>query len=113
MTAGFKSMRLGSVLFLLPFAFVLNPELILEGTLMECLLATLTATAGIILISFALEGWAYWVGRLDPIARTSLVVSATLLVVPGAAPDVYGAALAAATMVIKALSNRLPLRRAQ
>lgn len=113
MTAGFKSMRLGSVLFLLPFVFVLNPELILEGTLMACLLATLTATAGIILISFALEGWAYWVGRLNPFARTSLLVSATLLVVPGAATDVYGAALAAATLLLKALSNRLTLRRAQ
>lgn len=75
--------------------------------------ATLKADAGTILISFALEGWAYWVGRLGPTARTSLLAAAALLVAPGTATDVYGAALAAITMVLKALSNRLTLRRVQ
>lgn len=113
MSAGFKAMRLGSVLFLLPFVFVLNPELILEGSLAGCLIATATATAGIVLISFALEGWAYWVGRLGLAARAGLLVAAVLLVIPGAVSDLYGAALAVAILSLKALSNRLAVRRVQ
>lgn len=111
MSAGFKAMRLGSVLFLLPFVFVLNPELILEGSLAGCLIAT--ATVGIMLISFALEVWAYWVGRLGLAARAGLLVAAVLLVIPGAVSDLYGAVLAAVILGLKAVSNRLSVRRVQ
>lgn len=113
MSAGFKAMRLGSVLFLLPCVFVLNPELILEGSLAGCLIATATATVGIMLISFALEVWAYWVGRLGLAARAGLLVAAVLLVIPGAVSDLYGAVLAAVILGLKALSNRLSVRRVQ
>ena len=104
-SAGFRAMRLGSVLFLLPFIFVLNPELILVGSVGACLYAAATAALGITLISFALEGWMYWVGPIGAVVRGCLLVSAILMVIPGTQSDSYGVALLIVTIIVKKLTK--------
>ncbi len=55
---GFTAMRLGLPGFLLPFYFVLRPEmLLLKGTLLDTVIVTVVAFIGLIALNFALEGY--------------------------------------------------------
>jgi TRAP transporter 4TM/12TM fusion protein len=89
MKTGWEAMRLGSIIYFVPFFFVLNPALIGRGSLLEVVLVLTTAVAGIVLICAALQGYLYGVGALDgngifawP-ARALLLVSGVLLALPG------------------------------
>jgi len=65
---GWEALRLGLGAFLVPFAFVLEPALLLDGTMPEIALATGTALVGAIVLSAALRGFALapltWLGRI-------------------------------------------------
>ncbi len=65
MTTGFEAMRLGSIIYFVPFFFVLNPALIGRGPIGEIIIVLGTAIAGIVLICAALQGYLWGVGRLD------------------------------------------------
>lgn len=51
------AVRLAIVAFVIPFAFVYGPELLLVGTALEIVFATATAVAGIVLLAIAVEGF--------------------------------------------------------
>ena len=94
MKTGLEAMRLGSIIYFVPFFFVLNPALIGRGSLLEIAIVLTTAVAGIVLICAALQGYLYGVGPLDgngflvwP-ARALLLVSGLALALPGS--DVIG-----------------------
>jgi TRAP transporter 4TM/12TM fusion protein len=61
---GLQSMRLGSIMYIVPFFFVLNPALILRGTPWEIVTVVLTALIGILFIASALEGYLIGYGSL-------------------------------------------------
>ena len=61
--AGFEAMRLGSIIYFVPFFFVLNPALIGEGSATEILLTLTTAIVGVWLIGSGLQGYAAGFGR--------------------------------------------------
>ena len=65
LSTGFKAMRLGSVIYFIPFFFVLEPALIMSGTLWEILFATAKVAFGIVLIAGALQHYLLGVGFLD------------------------------------------------
>jgi TRAP transporter 4TM/12TM fusion protein len=65
MKTGFEAMRLGSIIYFVPFFFVLNPALIGRGPIGEVMLVLVTAIIGIWLISSGLQGYLYGVGSLD------------------------------------------------
>jgi TRAP transporter 4TM/12TM fusion protein len=64
MAVGLQSVRLGSVMYFVPFFFVLNPALILRGTTQDIVIVVGTAVLGIVLIASALEGYLLGVGAL-------------------------------------------------
>jgi TRAP transporter 4TM/12TM fusion protein len=89
MRTGFEAMRLGSVIYFIPFFFVLNPGLIMQGTVSEVLTVTVTAVIGVILMASALQGYLIGIGRLDgnfvlqwPI-RLAIGIGALLFLAPG------------------------------
>ena len=65
MRTGFEAMRLGSIIYFVPFFFVLNPALIGRGDAMEIVIVLITTVLGIGLISAGLQGYLYFVGKLD------------------------------------------------
>ncbi|MEX1197956.1 MAG: TRAP transporter fused permease subunit [Pseudohongiellaceae bacterium] len=65
MATGFRAMRLGGVIYFIPFFFVLEPALILSGTPAQIVLTTITAVLGIILLGGALQGYLPGAGLLD------------------------------------------------
>src|SRR5690606_31874661 len=56
MRAGLEAMRLGAIIYFIPFFFVLHPALLLQGDITEILLMLSTALFGVILISAGLQG---------------------------------------------------------
>jgi TRAP-type uncharacterized transport system fused permease subunit len=64
MAAGLEAMRLGSIIYFVPFFFVLNPALIGEGSWTEVLVVLATAIFGVYLLGGALQGYVAGFGRL-------------------------------------------------
>ncbi len=91
---GVEAMKLGSVIYFIPFFFVLNPALIGRGSVLEIFTVFFSAIAGIILISSSLQGYLVGIGNLKnsrylewPI-RIMLGFSGVLMALPGG--DVTG-----------------------
>lgn len=62
---GFEAMKLGGVIYIAPFLFVLNPALIGQAPLWEVTVALGGALIGVALISSALQGYISLVGPLN------------------------------------------------
>lgn len=85
---GFQAVRLGAVIYIVPFFFVLNPALILRGGPLEVISVIASAAAGVALIGSSLQGYLIGVGRLSgslprQLARAMLFVAGFALAVPG------------------------------
>ena len=102
---GFYAMRLGGVLFILPFLFVLNPALILQGPLLGVAHAAVTAIIAVWLIAAAFEGYLYRVGRLGTLARAWVFVSGVALIYPETFSDMVGLGLLASIYVADFLTG--------
>jgi TRAP transporter 4TM/12TM fusion protein len=91
---GFQAMRLGAVIYFVPFFFVFNPALILQAPLSEIIFPLLTATAGVFLISGALEGYLQGLGSLHFFSRGWFLAAGILLAVPEWRTDLIGLGMA-------------------
>jgi len=92
---GLNAMRLGSVLFILPFMFVVNPALILQGEWSVIIPAAITAIVAMWILASALEGYLYRAGVIGWPVRLVLMVSGAVLAFPGSWSDLIGLALLA------------------
>ncbi len=93
MQTAFTSMRLGLPLFLLPFMFVLNPALILQGEPGAIILAVGTALVAIWMLSAGLERYAYFAGVLDWKSAALIFAGGLALIVPEWRSDLLGLVL--------------------
>ena len=64
MQTGLEAMRIGGVIYFIPFFFAFQPALVLQGGLWETVIAASLALAGIALFAFAMQGYAPFVGPL-------------------------------------------------
>jgi TRAP-type uncharacterized transport system fused permease subunit len=80
----FEAMKLGGVIYVVPFFFVLNPALIGQGAASEVILVLFCALAGVWFISSALQGYISFVGPLHSSAASMamrlLLLAAGLMV---------------------------------
>jgi TRAP transporter 4TM/12TM fusion protein len=86
--AGLEAMRLGSIIYFVPFFFVLNPALIGRGSAYEVVMTTVTAFVGVYIIGSALQGYAAGFGliRNTPVgvlARIVLFCGGLFFAAPG------------------------------
>jgi TRAP-type uncharacterized transport system fused permease subunit len=94
-------MRLASAKFILPFFFVINPALILRGTSVgEEIWMIGTCFLGLMLISAALEGYLWIMGRVGLAGRLALFASGFLISIPTVVSDYYGLGLGGFTLLI-------------
>jgi TRAP transporter 4TM/12TM fusion protein len=104
LSTGFKAMRLGSVIYFIPFFFVLEPALIMSGTFGETLFATAKVAVGIVLIAGTLQRYLLGVGFLDRAGPAGMAGRALALVGGGliALPttEVIGINVSDATLLI-------------
>src|SRR3546814_20876097 len=64
MRAGFTAMRIGSIIYFIPFFFVMEPALLLRGAPLETAVAFGSAVVGVGLIAGATQGYLTVFGRL-------------------------------------------------
>jgi TRAP transporter 4TM/12TM fusion protein len=101
MATAWQAMRLGAVLFIVPFMFVYSPELLLIGSWPEILLASGRAVVGIFCLAAGLQGWLRC--RATPLDRTLLIAAGILFVVPNFIADLGGAILLGLTWGLQTL----------
>jgi TRAP-type uncharacterized transport system fused permease subunit len=87
MRIGMLSVKLGFAIYVVPFCFVLNPALILKGSLTEVLLSVVAAFPGVILIASAMQGYVAGIGPIpnNPLgwlARVAILAGGFLLCAP-------------------------------
>ncbi|MFV0514030.1 MAG: TRAP transporter permease [Jhaorihella sp.] len=90
MRTGFEAMRLGGVIYLLPFFFVVAPALIMQGSAGEVLGTFGSALFGVFLISCAAQNWligagAYPRGPAGAVLRLLTLLSGLGFALPGGA----------------------------
>ena len=91
---GWEAVRLGIAAFIVPFAFVLDPGLLLQGTILHIVWAIATAFTGAVFLACGLRGYA--LTPLDPVRRIVLIAGGLLMIGPGIYPPLTGLALSAA-----------------
>jgi TRAP transporter 4TM/12TM fusion protein len=101
MATAWQAMRLGAVLFIVPFMFVYSPELLLIGSWPEILLASGRAVVGIFCLAAGLQGWLRC--RASPLDRALLIAAGILFVVPNFIADLGGAILLGLTWGLQML----------
>ena len=88
-STGFEAMRLGSIIYFLPFFFVLNPALTGRGAPEQVLIVVATALFGVWLISGGLQGYLIGIGDLGRksigslAARGSIIAAGLAFALPG------------------------------
>ncbi|MGQ7275715.1 TRAP transporter permease [Marinobacter sp. V034] len=113
METGVQAMRLGSVIYFIPFLFVLNPALIFQGNWNEIAIVIAQALVGITLIAGSMQGYLLGVGDLSaskllqwPI-RLALILGGMLLAIPGGGPVPLSngeLSLASAILIVPAIA---------
>lgn len=89
MRTGFEAMRLGSIIYFVPFFFVLDPAFILNGDIARTGVLFVCAVAGVILVASSLQGYLVFIGNLHrnfvlgwPI-RALMLIGGLALATPG------------------------------
>lgn len=87
MKASLEAMRLGTIIYFIPFFFVFNPGLLLQGGGAEIILLLTTAIGGVCLLSSGLQGYLIGFGLLGDglpgmVSRILLCISGLTLAAP-------------------------------
>ncbi len=89
MKTGWESMWVGSIIYFIPFFFVLNPAFVLQGSWIEALYLLVTAAIGTLFICGGIQGYQAGVGdmrgagMLEWPLRIMLVIGGLVLATPG------------------------------
>lgn len=105
MRTGYASLKLSLAGFIVPYMFVYNRALLLQGTgFLEGSLVMVTSIAGVIMLGTAVEG--YLVSKLGLVLRVVSLAAALFLMTPDHAQDLVGAALAAVVITAQIITRR-------
>jgi len=89
---GLISMKLAVVAYLIPFMFAFNPGLLLLGPTGPVIFSAVKAMVAIFGLAAGIEGYCYFVGRLNLYQRGLFLLSGLGLISPGLAADMIGLA---------------------
>ena len=106
---GLISVRLALAGFIVPLFFLANPVLLplaQEGAAFTTVMATITASAGTVMLAGGLEGW--FAVREHWIERILFIAAALLLLYPGAVTDIAGLCASAILIAEQVIRGRKP-----
>ncbi len=89
---GYQAIRLSIAAYIVPFIFAYHPALLLQGTVIEVLVAVVTALIGIGLVAVSVEGYLF--RPLNWLKRIFLCGGGLLSLIPGWRTDLLGLAIA-------------------
>ena len=100
--AGYRAFRLAICAFIMPYMFVYNPVLLMDGGALEILQCLITALLGAYLLGAGFEGF-FWNWKLKFAERPLMILGALLLIVPGIWTDIIGVAI----IVLEFVSSKM------
>ena len=101
---GWEAMRLGIAAFLIPFAFVYNPGLLMNGTVVDIVLSIVTAAIGATMLASGIRGYAF--SLLNPVQRVLMFGGGLLMIAPGWQMPLIGIAIGIALVTPGLLRQR-------
>ena len=102
---GYKAFRLAFCSFLMPYLFVYNPVLLMEGGVLDILWSLVTALIGAYLLASGFEGFFFrW--SLKWFERPLMILGAVMLIVPGMVTDLVGIAIIVVEFVTECMFKR-------
>jgi len=104
MATGLEGFKLGIAGFLVPFAFIYQAPLLLQGTTLEIAGALALTALGVVCLASGVIG--FFNRRINPVQRLMFLAAAGLLVFPRAATIYLGLGLAAAVAAWSYLAGR-------
>ena len=104
MTIGWKAIRLGIPLFIIPFFIVWNPALLGIGSAGGILFALVTALIGTTFMAAGFEGWL--LGRASWVERCILVIGGIMMFAPEIYSDIIGAAGGVLVILLQKSRNK-------
>ncbi|QMT16468.1 TRAP transporter permease [Planococcus maritimus] len=109
---GFNAAKLAIAAFIIPYMFVLSPELLMiDTTWSELIWVLITAIAGMIAIGAGLIG--YWYRKLNWIERIITFVTGIALIYPEGFTDLIGAAVFIILFAIQWMSREKKTKKPQ
>ncbi len=82
MQTGWTAMRLGIVIYFIPFFFVFNPSLILQGSLIESLYLFILCLIGVVFLAVGCEGYMLGFGKIKKLYRPFYIIGGFLIGFP-------------------------------
>ncbi len=107
---GWEAVRLGIAAFLVPFAFVFNPGLLLEGDIIHIVRATGTALIGSVLVAAGVRG--YLTDHLNVLQRLLVFAAGLLFIAPGNELPLIGLAVTLVAVGPQWLRGRMRAKKA-
>ena len=105
MKTALVSTKLAIGAFIVPYAFALNPAMLLVDTnLAEVILITITSLVGIFGVSAGLEGYVF--RKMPWFLRATSAVGGILLIYPGLVTDTMGIVLVGGSMAVQYITSR-------
>ena len=102
---GYKAFRLAFCSFLMPYLFVYNPVLLMEGGVLDILWSLVTALIGAYLLASGFEVFFFrW--SLKWFERPLMILGAVMLIVPGMVTDLVGIAIIVVEFVTEFMFKR-------
>ena len=92
-------MKLGIIIFIIPFFFVMEPALVFQASIRDVLYNVLSAAIGVFALGGSLEGYVQGVGRIRLVFRISGFLGALLMIVPGWRTDSIGLGIIIISMI--------------
>ncbi|MCK9274259.1 MAG: TRAP transporter fused permease subunit [Syntrophales bacterium] len=107
MQTAVQAMRLGVVIYVIPFFFVYEPALILqEGTVWQISFHIATAVLGVLLIASSLEGYLIGIGKLKVFSRILIGIIGFLIAMPSTAGVLLSFVLAIPIVTLWVIDKR-------
>ena len=102
---GFEASRLAIAAFLIPYIFVMNPQLLmLNAAWYEVLQIVVTSLIGMLGVGMCLEK--FWNSRLNIIQQVMALGGGLLLIYPGTVTDIAGIVLVGGVILWQRFQNR-------
>lgn len=101
---GWQALRLGLVAFIVPFMFVYQSALLMDGAILSVILACLTGIIGVYFLSVGSQGYLF--SNCSWYERLMAVTGGLMMMYPGNLTDLIGLALCAATVVMQIIKKK-------
>lgn len=104
MKTGIKGFTFAMVGFLVPFVFVYNPAILLEGTVVEIVIGAAQMLLGTFFLAVTVAG--YFKRNFKPFERVALFIAALLLIAPEVISSILGVALGVGVLMLDTIASK-------